>query len=101
MVHFKGIRVKVENREFAFSSLDVLLFPERKNVAHRVKKMCATYGDSITAADNVRIIWSVRFSIGNFDLDDRESSGRPAVVGDTQIDSLIKNKPQVTRHRIS
>jgi len=63
------------------------------------KRFCIlyiVYGDNIVAENTIRK-WFTRFRNGNFDLEDRERSGRPAVVDNDQILTLIENNP---RHMI-
>jgi len=68
---------------------------------HKQQKRFIVYGDSAVAESTVRK-WFTRFRNGNFDLEDRKRSGRPAVVNDdNQILTLIENNLRYTTRDIA
>jgi len=82
-----------------FWHLMVFYFRKGKNTAQTAKKIYIVYRDSVVAESTARK-WFTRFRNGNFDLVDRECSGRPAVVDD-QILTLIENNPRHTTRDIA
>jgi len=80
--------------------LMLFYFRKGKNAAQTAKKICIVYGDSAVAESTVRK-WFTRFRNGNFDLENRERSDRPAVVDDDQILTLIENNPRHTTRDIA
>jgi len=75
-------------------------FQKGKNAAQTAKKICIVYGDSAIAKSTIRK-WFTRFRNGNFDLEDRERSGRSVVVDDDQILTLIENNSRHTTRDIA
>ncbi|KAG5325309.1 SETMR methyltransferase, partial [Pseudoatta argentina] len=78
----------------------MLFYFRKKNAAQTAKKICAIYGNGIVAESTARK-WFARFKSGNFDLEDRKRSGRPVVVNDDQIVTLIENNPRHTTRDIA
>lgn len=76
-----------------FRHLMLFYFRRGRKAVQTAKKICAVYGDCAIAKRSTVRKWFARFRSGNFDLEDRERSGRPAVVDDDQIETLIKNNP--------
>jgi len=90
----------MEENKVHFRHLMLFYFRKGKNAAQTAKKICIAYGDSAVGESTVRK-WFTRFRNGNFDLEDRERSGRPAIVDDDQILTLIKNNPRHTTRDIA
>ncbi|XP_018366071.1 PREDICTED: histone-lysine N-methyltransferase SETMAR-like [Trachymyrmex cornetzi] len=90
----------MEENKVHFRHLMLFYFRKRKNAAQTAKKICAIYGNGTVAESTVRK-WFARFRSDNFDLEDRERSGRPAVVDDDQIVTLIENNPRHTTRDIA
>ncbi|XP_036360306.1 histone-lysine N-methyltransferase SETMAR-like [Octopus sinensis] len=82
--------LKIKENEIHFHNLMLFCFRKGKNAAQIAKKICAVYRDGIIAANTVRK-WFARFRTKTFDLENRELSGRPTVVDNEQIKTLIKN----------
>ncbi|KAM0730355.1 Histone-lysine N-methyltransferase SETMAR [Formica fusca] len=90
----------MEKNKVYFRHLMLFYFQKGKNAVQTAKKICAVYGNDAIAESTVRK-WFARFRIGNFDLEDRERSGKPAVVDDDQIVTLIENNPRHTTRDIA
>jgi len=90
----------MEENKVHFRYLMLFYFRKGKNAAQTENKICIVYGDHAVAESIIRK-WFTRFRNGNFDLEDQERSGRPAVVHDDQILTLIKNNPRHTTRDIA
>jgi len=83
-----------------FRHLMLFYFRKGKNTAQTAKKICIVFGNNAVAESLVRK-WFTHFRNSNFDLENRERSGRPAVIDDDQILTLIENDPRHTTRDIA
>lgn len=93
--------VKSENEENldTFSSIDAVLFRERKNNSRQLaKNRCVFYGDIVITMTTVRKCLAIfRRELWNWKL---WTFSPVSVVDDAQIEKLIKNNPIPKTHRI-
>lgn len=63
-------------------------FHQKKSAADSHRIICETYGENII---DVRTCanWFKRFKSGDFDISDKERSGRPAVVEEDKLQALL------------
>lgn len=85
------LKVKMKENETHFRLLMLFVF---------IKKDMRRNEGSDIAESNVHK-WFARFRGGNIDQDDREHSGRPLVIEDDQIETLIKSNLGHTKSDIS
>jgi len=87
--------LKDEAKQTIFSMFNAFLFLQRKNATQTRKKICAVYGED-AVSEHVSQNWFAKFRAGDTTCEDRERSGRPLVVDDDQIKSLIESNPHYT-----
>jgi len=66
-------------------------FRQGKNAAQATKAICSVYGDDALNERNCRN-WFARFKTGDFDLNDKERSGRPVEADYDLLDELLDEK---------
>lgn len=74
-------------------------FREGLTAAETRRKICAVYGDN-ALQDRVVRKWFARFRLGNFEVEDEPRSGRPRVMEDDEVITLIKSNPLLTIEEI-
>lgn len=74
-------------------------FQEGLTAAETTRKICAVYGPNPLQAPVVRK-WFARFKDGNFDIKDRDRSGRPSAVETEQITGLVESTPHLTTREL-
>ena len=74
-------------------------FKKGKNTTETQKKICAVYGEG-AVTDRTYQKWFVKFSAGDFLLDDAPRLGRPVEVDRDQIETLIENNQHYTTREI-
>jgi len=75
-------------------------FRKEKNATQTRKKICAMYGKD-AVSERVCQNWFAKFCASDTTCEDRERSGRPLVVDDDQIKSLIESNPYYTTREIA
>jgi len=84
----------MEAKQTIFSVFDVFLFSQRKKCNANKKEICVVYGED-AVSERVCRNWFAKFRADDTTCEDRERSGRPLVVDDDQIKSLIESNPHV------
>ncbi|XP_053980666.1 histone-lysine N-methyltransferase SETMAR-like [Hylaeus volcanicus] len=90
----------MEEYKVHFRHLMAFYFRKGKNATETARKISAVYGEGSVAESTVRK-WFARFKSGNFDLMDRERSGRPLVADNDLIRTLVENNPRQTTRDIA
>jgi len=75
-------------------------FRKGKNATQTRKKICAVYGED-AVSERVCQNWFAKFRAGDTTCEDRERSGKPLMVDDDQIKSLIESNPHYTTREIA
>ena len=78
-----------------FQHIMLYYLKKGKNVTEMQEKMCAVYGEG-SVTDWTCQKWFVKFSAGDFSLDDAPTSGRAVDVDRNKIESLIENNQHYT-----
>jgi len=72
-------------------------FHQKKSAADAHRIICETYGENVVAIRTCAN-WFKRFKNGDFDISDKERSGRPAAVKEDKLQALLnENSTQSTR----
>lgn len=87
----------MDENEIVFHLPSFYFQKEIKKLYKQQKNICAVCRDGVVAESTVCL---KRLRNGNFDLKEREHSGSPTVVGDDQIEMLIKTNAGHTRRDI-
>lgn len=90
----------MESNKLFFRCLMLYYYRKGKNASQTKKKICAVYGKG-TVSERVCQNWFSKFRAGNTSCEDNERSGRPSVVDDDQIKTLIEKNPRYTTREIA
>ena len=91
--------LKMEEKKQHFRHIMLYYFKKGKNTTETQKKICAVYGEG-AVTDRTYQKWFVKFSAGDFLLDDAPRLGRPVEVDRDQIETLIENNQHYTTREI-
>ena len=75
-------------------------FNLKKNTTQSTKSICSAYGDD---ALDVRTCqnWFARFNAGDFDLNDKERTGRPVEANDDILVELLEEDPRQSTRELA
>ena len=90
----------MEENKQRFQHTMLYYLKKGKNVTEMQEKMCAVYGEG-SVTDWTCQKWFVKFSAGDFSLDDAPTSGRAVEVDRNKIESLIENNQCFTMQGIA
>ncbi|XP_066247087.1 histone-lysine N-methyltransferase SETMAR-like [Euwallacea similis] len=96
-LHLLEIGEKMKNQKLHLRHLLLHYYHKGKNAVQATKKICAVCAKDTVSERTVRE-WFVKFRGGEFNLEDRQRSGRPSSVDDDQIKVLITQNPRSTTH---
>ena len=65
---------------------------KKKNAVQATQSICSAYGDSVLDVQTCQN-WFARFRSGNFDLIDKDRSGRPAEADDEKLEEILEEDP--------
>ena len=68
-------------------------FNLKKNAVQATKSICSAYGQGALQLRTCQN-WFARFKTGDFDLNDKERSGRPVEDDDDQLEELLEEDPK-------
>ena len=92
--------LKMEEKKQHFRHIMLYYFKKGKNATEMHKKICAVYGEG-AVTDRMCQKWFVKFSAGDFSLDDAPRSNRPVEVDGDQIRIIIENSQHYTTWEIA
>jgi len=83
-----------------FRHLMLFFYRKGKNATQVANKICAVYGEGAIAERTVRK-WFTRFKAGDFNFEDQERPGRPSIIDEDQIKTLIENNLRYTTRKLA
>ncbi len=74
-------------------------FRRRGNASDPQRNICSVHGEVIS--ERMFRKWFIRFRSNDFDLNDRPKSGRPSVVDNDVLISMVDTNPQLTSRELA
>ena len=90
----------MENEKICFRSIMLYEFKRCETAVNCSKNICEAFGDNIVT---IRMCqrWFKKFRDGDFDLCDKQRSGRPQSVDDNVLKQMVKENPRQTSRELA
>ena len=75
-------------------------FRQEKNASQATKAICSVFGDDALNERTCRY-WFARFKTGDYDLNDKERSGRPVEADDELLEELLEEDPRQSSRELA
>ena len=84
----------MEDRKAHIRHVVLWLYRQGDSTQQTVEKICAQYGRTAVTIRTVQR-WFKRFQRGNFNLEDEDRGGRPSVINEGAIKTLVDDNPRI------